>query len=396
MSTNRSGNRAASIADFLPQAPGWLLDWEGIDQAFPWVRAMRGGRHDPIHHQEGDVWVHTRMVCEALVALDEWRGLPADDRFIGFAAALLHDVTKPQTAREENGRITNRGHSISGAIEARIILWKMGVAPRLREQVCAIIRRHQIPFYLIEKPVEEARRILARQSLAGSNRLLALVAQADALGRICEDPERILTNVGLFRELAREEACFDAAFPFADDATRFAYFTRANSSIDPRWSISLPEAPVAVMMSGLPGSGKSTWIRQHAGDRAVISLDAVRELLDIDAGDNQGAVQQYAREAMREEMRRGRSFVFDATNLSASIRQAYLGLWQDYGYRTAIVAIEAPYRDLLVQNAERDSPIPNDSLHRLFQRWDHPDPSETYAHVSQAYGEACRAGVFGL
>ena len=44
--------------------------------------------------------VHTRMVCEALVAMDSWRGLSPEDRSAVFAAALLHDVGKPLVTRE--------------------------------------------------------------------------------------------------------------------------------------------------------------------------------------------------------------------------------------------------------------------------------------------------------
>lgn len=75
---------------------------------------------------EGDVWIHTRLVCEALVALPEWQALAAEDRDLVFAAALLHDVAKPLCTRVENGRVTSRGHSQRGAIEARRILWELG------------------------------------------------------------------------------------------------------------------------------------------------------------------------------------------------------------------------------------------------------------------------------
>jgi hypothetical protein len=37
---------------------------------------MRGCAQDAVFHAEGDVWIHTRMVCEAMAALSVWRTLP--------------------------------------------------------------------------------------------------------------------------------------------------------------------------------------------------------------------------------------------------------------------------------------------------------------------------------
>jgi hypothetical protein len=85
---------------------------------------MRGCAQDAVFHAEGDVWIHTRMVCEAMAALPVWCALPEGDRQVVFAAAVLHDQAKPSCTREENGRITSRGHSVRGAINARRILWE--------------------------------------------------------------------------------------------------------------------------------------------------------------------------------------------------------------------------------------------------------------------------------
>jgi hypothetical protein len=42
--------------------PGAAIDWAAFQG--PWVEAMAGCMQDPLHHGEGDVWTHTRMVCE--------------------------------------------------------------------------------------------------------------------------------------------------------------------------------------------------------------------------------------------------------------------------------------------------------------------------------------------
>ena len=44
-------------------------------------------------HGEGDVWAHTRMVCEALVGLPAWQSLPPDERQVLFGNRQAHSET---------------------------------------------------------------------------------------------------------------------------------------------------------------------------------------------------------------------------------------------------------------------------------------------------------------
>jgi hypothetical protein len=127
--------------------PDWRFDWDELDARFDWVRAMRGIPQDPVHHAEGDVWIHTSMVLDALCQIPEWRALGALERETVFAASLLHDVAKPRcTKTEPDGHISSRGHSVRGAVLARRLLWRMGSPFAQREAICALIRYHQVPF----------------------------------------------------------------------------------------------------------------------------------------------------------------------------------------------------------------------------------------------------------
>jgi predicted kinase len=386
------------IGDFLPAPPDWALDWAGIDAGFAWVRAMRGSTQDPIHHAEGDVWIHTRMVVEALIALPEWRAATPDDRLVAFAAALLHDVAKPKTREERDGRIGNPHHSPIGARDARRLLWEMKLPFALREAVCAIIAAHQKPFYLVEYLDSrrwDADRTLVATSLSVSNRLLALVAEADARGRISADRQRLLDNIELFREMARELGCYDTEFPFHSPYARFEYFQnpeRHRPDIELHDTTS--DAFTVTVMSGLPGSGKSEWVAratQPAGACAgqpIVSLDGLRRELRIDPEDEQGAVIQAAKERAKALLGRRQSFLWDATCLSATQRAQVIATLLDggfrkernagYGARIQIAYVEAPMAETLRRNRERDARVPDAAMERMLRRWEPPTLAECH------------------
>src|SRR5262245_66297591 len=92
-----------------PQPPDWRLDWDALRDEFHFVRDMQECPQDPVYHAEGDVEIHTRMVCESLIENLRWRGLAPAEREIVFAASLLQDVAKTTNRREDNGRVASRG-----------------------------------------------------------------------------------------------------------------------------------------------------------------------------------------------------------------------------------------------------------------------------------------------
>jgi hypothetical protein len=280
------------IAIPCPQPPAWRVDWNELDAQFDWVRAMRGIPQDPIHHAEGDVWIHTRMVVDALSAMPGWRALPAPEREVVFGAALLHDVAKPScTKTETDGRITARGHSVRGAVLARRLLWGMNVPFAQREAVCALIRHHQAPFFLIER--DDASRMARSISQTARCDHLALVAEADARGRRCADPPRLLDNTALFRELCDELGCLTGPAPFPSAHSRLLYL-RGDSS-DPHYRPHEGFRADVVVTSGLPGAGKDSWVRKNLGHLPVVSLDQIRHELDVAPSDSQGGVVAQAR-----------------------------------------------------------------------------------------------------
>ena len=367
----------------VPQPPSWKLDWDDLLARFAWLRALTGTPQEPRYHGEGDVLIHTRMVADALIALPAWRELPPQDRETLFWAALLHDVAKPAcTQIAADGAISSPGHARAGALQARYILWTADGFPEptpftQREAIARLVRFHGLPLWLLEKADPQRAVIAASQSVRLDH--VALLAEADARGRICADQGELLDRITLFRWYCEENDCLNTPYTFASDASRFVYFQKAAG--DPAYAVYEPADAThceVTLLSGLPGVGKDTWAAAHCSHQPVIALDAIRAELGVGPRDRQGAVIATARRRARELLRAGRSFTWNATNLTYTLRRSLIDLFAAYGAHITLVYLDAPRATLLRRNGSRAAPVPEAALDRMARRLEVPDLTEAH------------------
>ncbi len=357
----------------IPRPPDWHVDWAALDRAWPFLEAMKECPQASEYHGEGNVWIHTRMVCEQLASLPRWRELPENEREVVWAAALLHDVAKPACTRPgPDGRITSAGHARKGAVMARALLWRLGVSFERRELVCALIRHHMVPFWILDR--DDSLRLLLEVSLTARCDLLSVLAEADARGRIAADQQELIDDTHLFAEFAREHGCLSRPYEFPSEHTRYAYFRSPQRS--PGVEAYDDTRSRVTVLSGLPGAGKDTYASKLSLPQ--VSLDAIRAELRIRPTEDQAPVAERAREQARVFLRRGEPFVWNATNLSREQRERCLGLLADYRARIELVYCEAEHAELIRRNAEREPPFPGAVLERLLERWEVPDLSEAH------------------
>lgn len=362
---------------FTAPAPGaGVSQWEdGACAMFPGLKSsLLATPQDPVHHAEGDVWTHTVMVVDALLSDPAYAALTAPEQSVVFYAALLHDIDKPSTTRQDGDRIIAPGHSAKGAITTRIRLWEQGVPFALREQVCRLIEVHQVPFFAFDNrrglPAEYTARHL---SCDRSLKLLCMLARADINGRICHDQEKILDDIALFEVLAADLGCLDAPYPFPDGLTRMAYLNSSGGR-DADTPVFAGDDFRVTMASGLPASGKSTWAKTQG--LPVVSYDDLRAQMGLRHGQSTGAIVHAATDLMRTHLRQRQPFVINATHLSRQMRQKTLGLLRSYGASVHVEYFEADLQQILSRNAARDSTLTSKKLLSMLHHWEVPGLDE--------------------
>lgn len=233
--------------------------------------------------------------------------LSEQDKEFLWAAALLHDVEKRSTSQNESGgKISANGHARRGEYTVRKVLYQYVPVPfNIREQIASLVRFHGLPLCLMEKaePVKNVQEVALRLD----TNHLKILAEADASGCICEDLRALQYTLEMFELFGKEQGCRSRMRDFATSAARFHYFNTPDSYID------------------------------------YVPFDDFKCEVTL------------------------LSFVWNATNITAHMRQQLVGLFRDYGAKVKIVYVEKPYEVWRKQNMNREYPLPESVLDKLLQ-----------------------------
>lgn len=363
-----------------------MIDWQHIESTVlhPFEQQMRSTQQSAIWHAEGDVYTHTQRVCEALRALPEYQVLPEQQQHILYTAALLHDIGKIVTTEYIDNDWHAPHHAPVGSRMAREILWReyalCGQSEQMqaREAICWLIRYHSFPPHAIQNNNVSIRLLkLAANSLLSpyfSVRDLCLLSKADALGRESADQQQMLEHIALCEEMAREEGCWETPYPFPTTHTQRAYFRgqevwKNQSLYDDTWG-------EVILLSGLPGTGKDTWIQRHLLDVPMISLDAIRQAHKIAPTAEQGYLANIAREQAKQYLRTHQSFVWNATDITSQMRESLVSLLETYHARVRIVYLETNWNTLHQRNTARLDAVPEIAIHKMLGKLIPPEAYE--------------------
>jgi tRNA nucleotidyltransferase (CCA-adding enzyme) len=155
----------------------------GILRYFPELEALIGVKQSPRYHPEGDVWVHT-MMC-----LDEMVALLGDDEKLNLKymfAILCHDLGKAKTTTvEEDGHIRAIGHEEAGLELTKSMMYRLSNEHDFIESLLPLVEHHLKPsqFYADKSKDKAVRRLATKVNIEE----LVVVAKADFLGRTTEE-----------------------------------------------------------------------------------------------------------------------------------------------------------------------------------------------------------------
>ncbi|MBE6665178.1 MAG: HD domain-containing protein [Ruminococcaceae bacterium] len=377
---------AEKILRLIPTS-GEKIEWAAFENTVmrPIFSEMARTEQNPVYHGEIDVLSHTKMVCEALIRESEYQNGNKKEKTALFLAALFHDIGKIKCTFLDEGIYRSPNHARIGSVITREILWRdFGFCGNedvreLRETVCQLVRYHSFPPYAMSDA--DAERKILKISSNGelirsfSFSQLLLLEKADILGRIAEDTEESLEKLAYCRMLADEIGCTEKTFPFADTFSERAYFKgktewKEQSLFSDAWG-------EVILLSGLPGTGKDTWISKNFPELSIVSLDDIRKKLGILPKENQGRVIAAGYEAAKELLRKKQPFIWNATNITSKMRGALISLFEDYGASVKTVFLETEWEEQLRRNAEREARVPVSAIERMLGKLELPERFES-------------------
>ena len=155
--------------------------------------------------------------------------------------------------------------------------------------------------------------------------------------------------------------------------------------------------PVFLMVVGLPGSGKSTYIEKYYSNYHVHSSDAIREELsgDVNNQDINKQVFNTLHKRVKNDLVAGYNVVYDATNISWKRRKAFLQELKNINCHKECILMATPFELCVQRNNERDRVVPYFVIERMYKNFDIPWYNEGWDSIVIAYANSDAMAQYG-
>jgi len=141
--------------------------------------------------------------------------------------------------------------------------------------------------------------------------------------------------------------------------------------------------PRIVVLVGLPGSGKSTYLERYR--LPALSSDTIRKLLADDEADQtiHGRVFVTLRHLLHHRIAVGRPVTYiDATNLTRHERKPYLQIGRLCGCPVEAIFFDVPLEVCKERNRRRNRIVPEEAMDRMAAKLAPPTREEGFSAVT--------------
>ena len=299
--------------------------------------SSHGTQDDPYgnpYHMEGDVWTHTMMVMQ------EARHLDLSN--LQKISLLLHDIGKPKTRQELEGKVRFKGHELLSALMAMDMLSEYSNEDKIK--IFKYIWYHTALLANLDKGLPFIKNMFAKDP----DLLLDLIpiTKADAYGRITAgDHHEMLCHL--------------------DD-----YLMGTINSLIYNEEINNFKGKVNILI-GLPASGKSTYLKNKGiSSEKIISRDSLakelfggEEILKNISDRDKRKLDKTLMEKIKQSISMGEEFYIDMVNLNDRDRYKTLKNIPGNWYKNALVFI-SPWTTILERNKSRNKNVSEDYILR--------------------------------
>lgn len=363
------------------------IDLLAFASEIPEFQLMRYCTQSPSSHAEGDVLIHANMAAkEVLLLLDQVE--KHEDKVCLYLATILHDIGKKAVwaVSEKTGRITAYGHDKAGVPLAREFLFKYFPEMKFpqRSLIVSLIANHMLPRMMMSDGTSDKK--LKLMSLSTNTKLLTLLSIADTKGRIADNMFGC-ELLAKFKDECDRLNIFGKPYVIPDSG----WMSNQGYSIA-RWNIlmhneeesletmnkaedlvmnAVPRFQV-LMLSGAPGSGKSTKRNELATafpQAKILSMDERRKELTGSYNDQSRnpEVFDWEMSELHKAMRAKQSVIIDATNCTKKNRKALWDAVRRAGGSVGAIQWDLPLKTLLERNAAREKVVPDAVVEKFFK-----------------------------